>query len=295
MASSSAELRCQVLIGREIMLRRWVVMLLLVASGYAGADALVFGTNGPKIYGYQASTGTLNSAFAGGGASLAAGADGLLYTNSWGSIQAYNPTTGTVVRTIDTLFSSESEIAYGQGLLFGTNGSLTYAYDAVTGTLVRSFMGGGNSLAYGSDGLLYASIGGSVQVFDPGTGSLVRSIAVNFSNDSDIAVGFGRVFGTNGGTIYAYDTKTGDLAKSFAGGGSGLAVDPHGLLYVTTWGTVTGFDPITGATKTTFDTNFSTLTDIAVFNVPEPSGLALTLVGVFALAVGRRATKISKL
>lgn len=277
------------------MVRGWLGILLVACISSANAAAIVFGTNGPRMYGYEADSASLTYAFNGGGASLAAGTDGLLYATSWGSVQAYNPTTGTVARAFNTLFASESEIAYGQGLIFGTNGSLTHAYDATSGALVRTFSGGGNSLAFGADGFLYATTGGIVQVFNPNTGGQLKTIATNFSNDSDIAVGFGRVFGTNGGTIYAYDTATGNLLKAFAGGGSGLAIDPLGLLYVSTWGTVTGFDPITGASMTTFDTNFSTLTDIAVFNVPEPSGLVLCLVGLFALARKQWAINISHL
>lgn len=271
------------------MLRGCLALLLVLIVGSADAAAVIYGTNGPRIYSYATDTGALHNTFQGGGASVAAGSDGLLYTNSWGFVQVYAPATGIVTKTIETLFATESEIAYGQGLIFGTNGSLTHAYNASTGALVRSFFGGGNSLAFGEDGLLYASSGGSVQVFDPATGALVKTISANFSNDSDIAVGFGRVFGTNGGIIRAYDTTTGELLKSFAGGGSGLAIDPHGLLYTTTWGTVTGYDPITGVARTSFDTNFSTLTDIAVFSVPEPTSIALLVLCLCVTAVSRRA------
>jgi len=241
----------------------------LFATGRTGADTeLLVGTVNPLSV---ASVGTNTGQLSG----LAFGSDGTLYASS-GSNNGVNRLltvdTGTGIATDVGPFINGArtmlDLTFGNGTLYGSDRISLFAINTGTGeaTAVGGFVNGSND---------------------------IESIA--YDSTTNTLYGVHR----NDNNLYSISTLTGEatslgIITGLSGRASGLGVDSEGHLYASIGGgsgEIFSIDTTTFAATLVGDAHGGSVSDIAFLPIPEPTSLALVLLGLTGCSRIRRKKK----
>jgi outer membrane protein assembly factor BamB len=209
-----------------------------------------------KIYGYNATTGTLLfitplrtfNRFDG----MPAVSNGLLYMGSGeGRLYAYNARTGTPawISFVRNGFNSSPTISNNILYINSTSGHLL-AFNATTGTMLwRYYYKYGFSSPAVDNNMVFASTGSRVLAFNATTGArLWRSVVGNF-NDHPIVTNGTIYIGSSNGMVFALNETSGatEWSSSIASGYVSVTAITNGILYVNSNSGLVAVDATTGA------------------------------------------------
>lgn len=249
-----------------------------VGSGSADAGPIAFSRDGSQLLVGNGSGGFLGGANA-----------GLLFAVPSAGGDS-NTAAGTVPFHFTALAAplgvSNTRYFINQGNVSFTASSVS-VFDSSTGAnlpLVENIPGASTSMAISPGGQLFVGVG-----FGPQTGHLrafdLADLQTAFDNATPLDWSAGTLFNdqnNNSGAGMFFDAR----GFLLVGGGSGVTVfDPEGNSRLYDNGGFTGidYDPVNDRVLVTGFGNFQGVYSAEVFQVPEPSTLALVLMGMLAL------------
>jgi sugar lactone lactonase YvrE len=205
-------------------------------------------------------------------------------------------TGGGAVSTFASGLGNVNGLAFNSvGDLFTTDFAGGNIYELTPGgtkTTFASGLNGPKSLAFNTSGDLFVSDSGTGNIYEFTPGgtktTFVSGIAspngLVFNASGNLFVGYSGT--TNGVIEFAPNGIQGPFVANFANAANDLAFNSAGNLFVTDGGSLLEITP--GGSVSTFASGLGNATGIAIQPVPEPSTIALAVLGGTALLLRRR-------